>query len=609
VEGYHAFMKSVLAIVVLVLAGFVSSQAQSPDDQYLRIYGLMQEADTISSTGNPADALAKYTEAKTQLERLKQGFPDWSPRVVSFRLNYLEGRISTLSSKVPQSTTTPVLATTRAVSPETARELDTVKGRVAGLENEVRQLLADKVLLEAKLKEAFTVQPAATDPRELAKAQERAQELLKENELLKASAMAATQKVGEPVLDTEKLLRETKESLADANRKLAGETVRADKAAQERAALESRLKTITSDAETAAALRAENEILKKQLGEIKASELAKASQENEIKQMQSRIASLQSDAETLRVENQGLQSRLKEVPASRERDASRIQQLEKERDDLRKELAKTEKGGWFRRRSKGSDEKLDQLTSQMETYRARIEILEAKAVPYTAEELALFQKPPTTLAAAPETKNTTRAASAPPSGTKEMVAEAQRFFATKQYDKAEQRYRDILRRDESNVYTLANLAAIQLEMGRLDEAETNVKKALSTSPSDAYSLSILGYLKFRQEKFDEAIDALSRAAQFEPDNAEIQNYLGVSLGHKGLRVPAETALRKAIQLQPNYGNAHNNLAVIYATQQPPMKELARWHYQKARSAGHARNDELEKLLEQSASPNAAPVAP
>ncbi len=70
------------------------------------------------------------------------------------------------------------------------------------------------------------------------------------------------------------------------------------------------------------------------------------------------------------------------------------------------------------------------------------------------------------------------------------------------------------------------------------------------------------------------------------------------LSEKGQRIPAEAAFRKAIQLQPGYAAAHNNLAFVYATQKPPSLALARWHYQKALSAGIARNPELEKLLGQ-----------
>ena len=71
---------------------------------------------------------------------------------------------------------------------------------------------------------------------------------------------------------------------------------------------------------------------------------------------------------------------------------------------------------------------------------------------------------------------------------------------------------------------------------------------------------------------------------------------------KGLRAQAETALRKAIQLDPNYGAAHNNLAVIYLSQQPPLVELARWHYQKALDAGQPHNPDLEKMLDAKGAP-------
>jgi len=64
-----------------------------------------------------------------------------------------------------------------------------------------------------------------------------------------------------------------------------------------------------------------------------------------------------------------------------------------------------------------------------------------------------------------------------------------------------------------------------------------------------------------------------------------------------MRGAAETALRKAIQLEPNHASAHHNLAVIYLTQKPPLVELAKWHYQKALAAGHPRNADLEKLLD------------
>jgi Flp pilus assembly protein TadD len=136
----------------------------------------------------------------------------------------------------------------------------------------------------------------------------------------------------------------------------------------------------------------------------------------------------------------------------------------------------------------------------------------------------------------------------------------------------------------------------------LGAAEKHLKTALEQNPDDAYNLSRLGYLKFQQGKYDDALDSLSRAAKLDPQNPEIQNYLGVTLSHKGLRVQAETALRKAIQIDPNYAAAQNNLAVIYISQQPPLVQLARWHYQKALDAGQPRNPDLEKALNDAGTP-------
>jgi Flp pilus assembly protein TadD len=136
-----------------------------------------------------------------------------------------------------------------------------------------------------------------------------------------------------------------------------------------------------------------------------------------------------------------------------------------------------------------------------------------------------------------------------------------------------------------------------MERNRLEEAEKAVRKALEIAPDSSTALSTLGQIKFRQQQYDAAYEALSRAAALDPKNAEVQNFLGITLSQKGLRGPAENALRRAIQLQPGYGSAHNNLAVVYLHQQPPLIELARWHYQKALASGHPRSPQIEQLLE------------
>ena len=217
-------------------------------------------------------------------------------------------------------------------------------------------------------------------------------------------------------------------------------------------------------------------------------------------------------------------------------------------------------------------------------------------MPYSDEELALISKPqPEMLVASVRSpgKKTQREL---PDEAAGLLAEARRHVLAHELDKAEQTYEKILKLDEKNVSTLADLASIQIELNHMAEAEKNVKTAIALDPDNEYSVFVLGRLRFDQDKFDDALEAFSRAAELDPRDAENQNYLGITLSEKGLRGPAETALRKAIQINPGNADAHANLAVIYITQQPPLVELAKWHYEKALAAGHSHVPNLEKLL-------------
>jgi hypothetical protein len=651
---------SVVVALILALSGV---RAQGPDDQYVRIYNLIREADKLNSGDQSSEALPKYLEAQTALQRFQKGFPDWNAKVINFRLNYVATKIAALSTRVPApATPTPGGTSTKPAAPPSAGPAQPTKAapsdweaQLAAITDQVRQLQADKTVLEAKLKEALSVQPAALDPRELARAEEKIKGLQKENDLLKvtldqekakplpapdtkaldetrqalaeanlklaeqtktANALAVEKTALQTKLDSltpspaaAAELETTRKALQDANLKLAEQSKLAARIAVEKEALQARLKTLNTDAEAATTLRAENQLLKKRLADLKAAPPppAKAEEANrQLAQAQAQLAALQSDKEMLRLEKIALENRVKQLSAApvtatsspgpaKAADAGRIKQLERERDELQKLLDAANKE-LYSRKSKTAAAKVADLENQLATLRARLEVYEARQVPYTAEESALLKQPATKLTQA-DRKGGQKPVKELPPGTVALVAEAQRYYANKQLDKAEDTYLRVLQQDKQNVPTLANLAMIELDLDHLETAEINIKQAVALAPDDPYSLFVLGRLKFRQKKFDEAIDAFSRAAKLDPQDAQTQNFLGLALSEKGLRGPAETALRKAIQLDPGYANAHNNLAVIYLTQQPPLVELARWHYQKALAAGHPRNAELEKMLD------------
>ena len=363
----------------------------------------------------------------------------------------------------------------------------------------------------------------------------------------------------------------------------------------------------TADAELTAlrvqleALQSENATLLAKLKEALREQPALADA-GELVTAQEKIRSLMKENDLLKA---GMAERLAAAASAtnapdQKANEARIRELRQERDGLLASL------GVANKRLSGTKKadtaaQMDLLSDQIRTLHERLAVDEAQPSPYTPEELALLQHSAPQLVAGNAQKKSVKQL---PAGSAGLVAEAETFFAARQYDQAEANYLKILKSDADNPLVLGNLAAIELQEGKLDDAEKHIQAAVAQDPNDAFNLATLGYLKFKQDKYDEALDALSRAAKLDPGNPEIQNYLGVTLSNKGLRAQAEAALRKAIGLNPNYADAQYNLAVIYISQTPPLVELAHWHYQKSLQAGHPHTPELEKMLAEKGAPNA-----
>lgn len=621
----------VFAVLLASMLQVVRAQ-QSADDQYVIIYGTIQQADAYGSSGDNRRALDEFTDAQSQLQQFQKLYPGWNPNIVSFRLSYIADKISGLTAQLPATpppaTNPPAQSATPASQPANtaaaapAAPNADLAAQITSLQQQLQNLQANNATLEAKLKEALGVQPAAIDPRELDKAREQIRDLMKENDLLKVTL---AQGGAAPRVDTN-ALAQLQQALALAEQKLNAEAQHAEQLSQDNQTLQARIGQLLASPEATAALREENALLKKQLGELKAAQAVQAAAtaqanqpgptinlnqnatadavanlQSELDQARGQIAVLQSNALVATQEKLTLQDRISQLQSSNmpAGDAAKIATYEAnihdltlERDDLLGKLGEAN-ARLYSGKKQDAVARINELAEQVNTLRARLAVDESQVVPYSAEELAMF-KQPAPIQADPEAEK--KSIKEMPDGSAQLVAEAQNYFAQHQYDKAAEDYQKILARDENNGLALGNLATIELQQGKLDAAEKHIRGALAQSPGDAYNLSVLGYVEFQQAKYDAALDSLSQAAKLDPANPEIENYLGVTLGHKGLRVQAETALRKAIQIDPNYGAAHNNLAVIYISETPPLAQLARWHYQKALDAGQPHNPELESDL-------------
>jgi tetratricopeptide (TPR) repeat protein len=586
------------ATLLLVLAGGVL--IAGPDEDYLAIYNQIQQGEALEQARQFPAAAARYQQALEGLMKLHKEHPSSNAAAVNYRLGYLQEKLKQkeIAPSVVASTNLPPAVTLPGAPATPSQQNTLLQEQIRALTNAVAQLQMQLKDEDARLKEALAVHPASADPAELDKARKQIISLEKERDLLKVTLdqlKAAPPPAPKPSASTEpdkaaqeeiaglkKMLDETERKLSDTATELNN--------------LKSLPPAQPPVAANLAQLTAERDDLKKQLAAI-SKELA--------------------DSEAHATNS---------PPATPGADAARLKAVEAERDDLKKQLtAMTAAAG-----SAATGGSVDELAG----LRARLAVLEAAPVPYTAEEQAVLKAAPSTPVAAPPAAPSTPVAApptapstpaaAPPTtpsnpvaaqpaaggepshkahssldlsaGAKAIMRDANLDIMARRYEDAEKKYAQVLQEDESNIFVLCMLGSAQFSDGHPDDCEKTVRRALALEPNDAGNLYLLGVLRYSQEKYDDAFDALSRSAAVNSTNASTQFYLGSVLDQKGLRSEAETALRKALDLDPSYADAHFALAAVYAAEKPPSLALARWHYQRALDLGHDKSDKLEKML-------------
>jgi len=252
-------MKRFVALVGLALAVALpqARAQQTPDDRYIAIYSVIEQADALQAAGQTRPALAGYTQAQAELQKFQKAFPDWDAKIVSYRLDYLTGKVNDLAAQFPAETTggmpppapsipAPTNAAASAMTPATnavssAPDAD-VEMQLGTLRAQVEGLQADNETLQAKLKEALSAKPVPAGTQELAVEQAQVLSLMKENDLLRACLpAAATNGAGNKATngDASGPLLKLRQALADTNQKLAEETGRVDKLALENQSLRS----------------------------------------------------------------------------------------------------------------------------------------------------------------------------------------------------------------------------------------------------------------------------------------------------------------------------------------------------------------------------------
>ncbi len=589
----HVYL--LLCVVCLALA-CPSAQAAAADELYVKVFNTVLQGDSLQDAGQGKPALEKYLSAQEELKKLQAAYKTWEPKLVAFRLVYLDDQIKKLNVQFPGTTAPkPIIPTSQAGDEAGSEKLTGLEKQIRDLNNDLVKARAESSGAQQKLKEALAARPKDVDPAELAKAHQKARDLQKAADLKQIEVEDLSKRVAGIVKERDDLQKR----VAVLNDKAEVPVLK-----KENSALKARVDELAKltvgnkSEELARSLAAAQAALKAEQDRVNT--LAKANQKMEaILTDPNNATGITTDQfKALEKKNKDLETSVKTLEAQVQKgtaDAPKLRQMEKEREELQKQLIELQKQ--LNDKKKVSSNATEKLGQDLASAQARVAALEARRTPYSAEDLALLKGSSAPVAApAPVAKSAKKNSADLPPGAANVALEAQRAYAAQRFGEAEKKYLEVLSLDPGNIYTLANLGAAQMELNKLPEAEAHLKRALALDSDDAFSLALLGLLKFRQEKPDDAFDALSRAAKLDPDNAQTQNYLGLVLSMKGQREPAEAAFRRAIQIAPGYAVAHYNLAVYYATQQPPTRELARWHYQKALTVGHPKSDELEKRL-------------
>jgi tetratricopeptide (TPR) repeat protein len=613
--------------VLLCLASTPLLHAASPDEEYLPIYNRIQEADRLLRSGREAEARQRFLQAQTELEELGRLHPDWNPNVVQFRLNYITTRLADLP-RDPADTSAPPPKVAPSVAPQPVPSAD----EIDGLRNQVENLERENERLTARLREALAARAADTDPEELARAEERIREQQREIELLRVNLDRAQQAT---TPTTDPALAAAQRALEEARLELSAQTEKMAAISLERDALQTRLLATVTELEnlrrqpTAPAIAPGTPEVSARM-EVTSAEAEQL--KRKMQELHQELAEERARNDNLAAERALLESRLDELAAqSTDPSVIRIRTLEKElataRDITRADSAtisalQTALAVARQEQTRLEDELRQQrhqavasrprlsepvatapqpprqdLDKELAELQSRLAILEARRVPYTPEELALFRVPAISRTQGPEGSTPGQTRPAPSAGAVTLIAEAEQAARAGRYAEAEESYQEALQLDQENVDVLARLAALQIEQDRWEPARATLDRALALNPRDASSLYHLGRVYYQEGRLDDALTVLSRAAHLDGSKPQIFDFLGITLGRMGLRDPAETALRRAVQLAPGNGSAHHNLAVIYSLQEPPATELARWHYQRALAAGYPRNQALETQLD------------
>ncbi len=597
-----------------------------PDDDFIRIYALIQQGDTFYQNNRLGEARARYGEALRLLEAFEKNYPGWNDALIRFRKQYLQERLGTPSvapAPGPAAPATPA-------APENPQ--------LVALREELKQLAAERDLLQARLREALAAQPAATDPRELARAQERIGTLQREIEQLRAEIIARDARLAEAAnaRQLQDQLAEARQALADARQTLTRQNETVTNLTRQIETLQrqleaARARAAAPPAEAAAAARAREELetarrqttafqarvaeLEKQLAarppqaapdlirlreELEQTRRQNLEWRQRVADLEARLANVTRQLEAARAPKEKAapaerDSRKPPPPAPPADTTRQLNELREQLEKLQQELA-TER--W-----------------RAENFKTEKELLEKRVAELTAAKPATPPAAPSAPpSAAPVTPPAAAPASVPTNLTREPAPGSKQEKALARYQREADRARirqlerdrdeltkrlrvlsrqlEDLRRQTAGTgtntagdqlailrarleayesravpYTPEELALMK-QTASVSGATTNTaeikesRRALRQIPAGAATLVSEGQRAFQLRRYDEAERKFAQALQLDERNVDMLTYLAAAQLEQERFREAEATLQRALAVDPNNADGVSLLGLL-----------------------------------------------
>ena len=641
----------------LLLAGLLfvvaSAQAQSddPSETFLKAYMTAQQGEKLERDNQFTRALAKYRLAGSLLEELKKAHSEWQPAIVEYRSRKISESILRVQSK---SGTQQDLAATNAPpaetqpSPQRSSEPTVEVGPNKSKPSIIVQP-ADQASPPPKEREATA--PALAPPASDAAIKNATRKLRDKVEQLEAELQHSRSKVSEVEEEKEKLnskLKESNSKLEQAQQELertkgAEKNVRGQ-LAEAQASLKKIQETGNADMKAQAALKGEIVQLKQALAAAEEgrataekerdsqdakladanSQIAKISKERDdalgqltgLKDSQHRVAVLLAENTELKEKLATAEQTVREVSEDKPKKAQELADARKQLEDLRAQLAASEKqnkdfevevaslrsqledtssqlekakltGANAEETAKLTREnqilrnivvrerqeearreqakklmlaEFDKLKIKSDTLNEQIALLAQPVTKLTDEELALLRQP--VISISDESPNTVKASftyAKPSTGNQpgEPIVETTDSAAPPEANLQNGFKPDV----PTDLIDIAKQAKENFDQGKYHAAERQYQELLTKSPNNLYSLSNLGVVYFRTGKLKAAELTLKKAVAIAPKDEFAHTTLGIVYYRQSKFDDALNELTKSLAINPKSAAAHNYLGI------------------------------------------------